>query len=286
MAGTAALVSIVDRNGQILLANPAMQRFTGRSAAELTGRPFWDVYVVPEEIALAQGAVAYSMATGENFSHEGDWLAEHGARRRVAMQNNVVVDETGHPYAIACIGLDVTEQRLREAQLHERARTDVLTGLGNRSALFEALEQHLDARSGEDCGVLFCDLDGFKAINDQHGHVTGDRLLTQVARRLLHLAGPDDVVARFGGDEFVLLCPRLDSTGLAAMAGRIEDRIREPFQGLTGPLHVGISIGASIGRPGEKADEVIARADRGMYGVKVCAQERRAQASSSEPIRS
>ena len=265
---TPALVCVVDGCGRLVLANPALQRFTGRSAVELIGRRFWDVYVVEEDVELARGALAHAMATGQSFAYEGDWLAEDGRRRRVAMNNNVLVDDTGRPYAIACIGVDVTEQRQLESRLHERAHTDVLTGIANRGALFEALGRRLDDPDGGGCGLLFCDLDRFKAVNDEYGHVTGDWLLIEVARRLLSVAGPEDVVARFGGDEFVVLTPDADPAALSALASRIEARMREAFTGPAGPLDVGISIGAAVGRPGDTADELVARADRGMYGAK------------------
>ena len=281
--GTAALVSIVDSRGRLLFANPALQRFTGRTGTDLVGRLFWEVYVVPEDVGRARTAVTQGLSTGQDFSAEGDWLDGDGRRRRVAMHVNVLVDGDRRPYAVACIGLDVTEQRLREAQLHARAHTDVLTGAGNRTVLFDALRRHLDPDGGG-CGLLFCDLDGFKAVNDQHGHATGDQLLVDVAARLAELVGPGDLVARFGGDEFVLLCPQADAPALAALAARIETRVQEPFSGPAGPLRIGISIGCSLGRPGDSADDVVARADRGMYGVKVRRRPRSGDAGPGRAV--
>jgi cyclic di-GMP phosphodiesterase Gmr len=276
---TRALICVVDGGGRIVLANPALQRFTGRTAEELVGQPFWDVYVVPEHVLLAQDAMARAMASGVAYPQEGDWLTADGRRRRVAMQNDVLLDEQGRPWAVACLGLDVTEQRQREELLHRRAQTDLLTGLPNRSSLFDVLARMLGPEVGG-CGVLFCDLDAFKAVNDQHGHAVGDRLLTEVARRLREVADPDDVVARFGGDEFVLVCPHVDDVRLRALAGAVVDRVSAPFPRPDGPLWVGGSVGTAVSAPGDDPDQLIIRADSAMYGAKAHRVRRHARPAS------
>jgi cyclic di-GMP phosphodiesterase Gmr len=265
---TRALVCVVGADGRILEANPALQRFTGRAREDLLGQRFWDVYVVPEHVALAQDALARSMDTGLAHPQEGDWLAEGGVRRRVSMLIDVLLDDAGRPHALACIGRDVTEDRDREAQLHRRAQTDLLTGICNRRALFEALRRHLDPTAGGGCGVLFCDLDEFKEVNDRHGHAVGDELLVTVARRLDELVVPGGLVARLGGDEFVMVCPEGDELRLAALAEAITGRLAQPLPGPEGEVVIGISVGVAVGRAGEAPDAVIARADRAMYGVK------------------
>jgi cyclic di-GMP phosphodiesterase Gmr len=276
--GTDALVCVVDEDGRILLANPALQRFTGRAPAELLGRVFVDVFVVPEHREPALDAVERAIATGRAHPQEGDWLTADGSRRLVSMRNNVLVDDAGRPYAVACVAIDVTDQRRREEQLSERARTDRLTGIPNRGTFFEELTRHLGPDGAVACGVLFCDLDGFKVVNDVHGHAVGDAVLVEVAARLRSLAGPGDVVARFGGDEFVVLCPGCDDEAVGRLADRVEQRAAVPVATVAGPLVVGLSVGTAVGRPGEPPDAVIARADRAMYGAKT-RQRRRSERS-------
>lgn len=258
---------IVDGEGRVLFANPALLRFTGRTTEDLLGRAFWDVYVVPEHVSLARDAVERAMATGTAYPQEGAWLTGSGERRQVAMRNTVIRDEEGNPFAIGCVGVDVTDDRRREAQLHLRAETDLLTGIANRGAFFDALRRHL--ADGDACGLLFCDLDRFKRVNDEFGHTAGDALLVDVARRLVQLAEPGDLVARFGGDEFVILCPHDGADALSALAERVTGTVRTPFPGPAGPLVIGVSVGAAASRPGETADDLIGRADRAMYGAKL-----------------
>jgi diguanylate cyclase (GGDEF)-like protein/PAS domain S-box-containing protein len=263
-----ALVVIVDRDGRIVLVNPAMERFTGQRAADLVGRLFFDVYVVPEHRALAQDALSRAIATGLAHPQEGDWLAAGGRRRRIAMQIDVLADDDGRPWGLACVGLDVTEERQQEALLHRRSQTDLLTGVANRAALFDRLRRHLDPQDGGGCGVLFCDLDRFKEVNDRYGHGVGDQLLVDAAARLESLTGPDDMVARLGGDEFVVVCPEGDETRLAALARAAVQRFREPFAGPASDLVVGVSVGTAVGSPGQTPDDLVGRADQAMYSAK------------------
>ncbi|WP_324275284.1 GGDEF domain-containing protein [Blastococcus brunescens] len=182
------------------------------------------------------------------------------------MRNTVLRDDRGRPYAVGCVGIDVTDDRRREAQLHLQAQTDLLTGIANRGALFDELRARL--ADGDGCALLFCDLDQFKIVNDRYGHAVGDALLAETARRMAELGGPGDLVARFGGDEFVILSQGRSQHELAALADRVDEAVRRPWTGPRGPLSVGVSIGIAVASPGDDADELIGRADRAMYGAK------------------
>ncbi len=265
---TSALVVVFGADGRCLAANPAMTRVLGWSQTDLQRAPFWEVLAVAEEAVLAKDCLTRAVRDGEAFPQEADWLDRGGQRRRISMQTDAVRDEHGRPYAMVVVGVDVTEQRRAEALLRRRATTDQLTGLLNRGAFYEALFAVLADPAGDGCGLLYCDLDGFKTINDTHGHRVGDLLLKEVADRLQSLAAAGDVVARLGGDEFVLLCRDVDQQRLSTLAARIQERVREPVVTPAGLLTVDISVGAVCAAPRAEPDEVVHSADQRMYGMK------------------
>ena len=134
----------------------------------------------------------------------------HGKRQWLSMSSRLLsgTDQTDSPMVV-CSFTDVTDRRAAEAQLHWLAYHDSLTGLGNRSFFNDELERELllSMQSDANLAVLFIDLDRFKLVNDSFGHASGDELLLELARRFKGAARKGDVVSRFSGDEFVVLCP-------------------------------------------------------------------------------
>ncbi|MGY1848784.1 MULTISPECIES: diguanylate cyclase domain-containing protein [unclassified Blastococcus] len=167
---------------------------------------------------------------------------------------------------------DVTEQRALESALREAALHDPLTGLPNRNLLLDRLDQTLAAaeRARRPMAVLYCDLDGFKPVNDTAGHAAGDEVLVEAAHRLAAAIRPGDSVARIGGDEFVVLCPEAGSEQAAqVIADRITAAFDRPLRRPNGAEHaVGISIGVALCGPGETPDSALAASDAAMYRVK------------------
>lgn len=183
------------------------------------------------------------------------------------------LDERVHTALKALAGQVSCQLELRKhnAELRQRALRDPLTGLANRALLDEHLEKAIAARNrnGGYVGVLYCDLDGFKSINDARGHRAGDLLLCEIAERLCQATRGSDTVARIGGDEFVVLCPGLESADeLAAVESRIHGAVHAPAprQGPTPMPRV--SIGAALLRDDESAASVLERADAAMYANK------------------
>lgn len=159
---------------------------------------------------------------------------------------------------------------LAEAHLHAQARTDPLTGLMNRSELYRRFEttlgQHADDAQRHDLGVLYCDLDFFKHVNDRYGHTAGDQLLVDVAEVLRANTRDVDLIARVGGDEFVLVCPDLESPDtLSSIMARLCHAV-----GSLAPngVPLRLSVGAAMARPGLGVDDLIRLADEAMYRVK------------------
>jgi diguanylate cyclase (GGDEF)-like protein len=172
---------------------------------------------------------------------------------------------------------DSERRRLEDALAAERAKLahqamhDFLTGLPNRSLLYDRIAHALRAadRYGGTVALLFVDLDGFKDVNDGHGHETGDRLLQAVAERVRAAVRPSDTVARLGGDEFIVLCDRLDDPAEAmAVADRVLAALREPFEPPLSEAALTASIGIALGEPGDGPDVLVGRADQAMYVAK------------------
>ncbi|HET9772393.1 MAG TPA: sensor domain-containing diguanylate cyclase, partial [Acidimicrobiia bacterium] len=161
----------------------------------------------------------------------------------------------------------LAERRGREADLRHRATHDVLTGMLNRAALSDALSQCLAA--GSPAAVLFMDLDRFKLVNDTHGHAVGDALLIALGRRLMTAVRPADTVARFGGDEFVILCPGVVDQAVALqIAGRLSETLSEPFLVEGHELFLTGSVGVAIGQPSDGPEDLLRDADNAMYRAK------------------
>ncbi|MGI5243827.1 diguanylate cyclase domain-containing protein [Dactylosporangium sp. CA-139066] len=164
-----------------------------------------------------------------------------------------------------------------ERALAHQAGHDELTGLPNRAELHRRLDAALaqEHEQEPDVVLLFCDLDGFKPINDRLGHAAGDELLVALAARLRAGLRAGETVARYGGDEFILLARAADrDAAVRRLTGHIRAALSEPFEVAGEPVTVGASIGAvaSDGRTG--ADELIRRADEAMYRVKAAQGER------------
>jgi diguanylate cyclase (GGDEF)-like protein/PAS domain S-box-containing protein len=168
---------------------------------------------------------------------------------------------------VARVAFDHEEHR---AQLQRAALTDHLTGLGNRALLARRLGE-LEAAP---TAVLYIDLDGFKLVNDTHGHDAGDAVLAAAAQRIVTIVRAEDAVFRMGGDEFVVICVDLESdpverdATISTIAQRIVDSLSTPFHvdGLS--LRIGASVGAAMRQPGDSPDHVIRRADRALLAAK------------------
>jgi diguanylate cyclase (GGDEF)-like protein len=234
-----------------------------------TGTQFWSARnEAPSSIAVMTtlyGATALSFfACGTILAHEGD-LVLHRWPDNWAEQFNAIMCITGIT-GIGAISLGLNNQRAARRH-HLEARTDILTGLLNRRALFDSFAVQT-LREGD--AVVAFDLDHFKAINDRHGHSTGDEVLRLFADALRQNERSIDIVARTGGEEFVLIM-RDASMQLATSTA---ERIRAIFADshvdtITGPLHSTASAGIALTKPsGEGFETVLHRADTALYRAK------------------
>ncbi len=166
------------------------------------------------------------------------------------------------------------ERQRAQGLLARRALQDPLTGLGNRTMLLDRLELAVGRRGSSDspAALLFLDLDGFKDINDTHGHAAGDAVLIAVADALRRVLRAGDTLARFGGDEFAALCEYVpDADAAAVVAARVVEAIR----GIRcGAQVVSVSVGIALSEPTVTSEQLLARADEAMYAAKRAGKDR------------
>jgi len=245
---THALVVVFDRSGAIVEFNEACQRLTGYSKEEVLGRKIWEFLLVPEEKEPVMKVFKNLVAGNFPNQFENFWVTKSGERRLIAWTNTVELDRRGDVALIIGTGIDVTEERLKQRRLLKMATTDPLTGLGNRTMLTIALQKALQRAREEEgykFGVMFVDLDDFKVVNDTYGHLVGDKVLKDVGQRLAKWVRTHDLVARVGGDEFVILADSArDPQGLKNLAARVLRSFDEPF---VVDAHPPFRLSASIG---------------------------------------
>jgi diguanylate cyclase (GGDEF)-like protein/PAS domain S-box-containing protein len=262
------LIVVFDRGGAIVRMNRACEAVTGIPTVDVVGRPVWEVFLTDSDAEAFRAELAYVQPADLPQDHEHLWTGSHGNRHRIAWTYSAVTDAAGNFTHVVGCGVDVTEQRRAEAALRLRAETDPLTGVQNRAAFESALTAHLDPASGLGCGLLFCDLDGFKRVNDTYGHAVGDQVLIGITQRLLSTVRDSDLVARLGGDEFVILLPGMGEVEVRALAVRIDQAIRRPHQAAGATIRVGMSVGFRVANAGDDPATVLRGADTDMYAAK------------------
>ena len=264
-------MSRFDRNLRCTYANPAALKISGMARRELLGRTLEEMGQEPEE--FVQGwdeTLRHVLATGESAEQEfGVMLA--GTYRFLHTRFVPELDDDGEVLSVLAVSRDLTERRRIEEALAEQAVRDPLTGLANRTLLVSRIRQAIELGTARRAGlaVLFLDLDRFKLINDSLGHAAGDELLAAVADRLREAVRRGDLVARFGGDEFVVLCEDVERHEAAEIAERINRCLVRPFSCAGKAIHVRSSIGIAMAEDdGADVDALLRDADAAMYQVK------------------
>jgi diguanylate cyclase (GGDEF)-like protein/PAS domain S-box-containing protein len=262
-----AIVS-VDAGGVVVSANPATAALFGYPLPHLRGLPF--TTLVPGGGGEDGEALLARLAGAPADEREVDGIDARGEPFPLAASVSRVALPGERLYV--CILRDLTEQHRSQAHIHRLAHHDPLTGLENRAALGERLEQRLAQarRSHQPLAVLFIDLDHFKKINDSLGHQAGDLLLKGASARMKDLLRDVDTLARLGGDEFIIvLGGPLTPDSVTAVAVRLVESLQQPYylDGVT--AHSGASVGVALfPDDGADADTLLRHADMAMYAAK------------------
>jgi len=258
-------------NGCLISANPQYARFTGYSEAELIGKRF-DELAIPDERDKDAGVLRQLAAgTMTSVTDETGYRRKNGGELVWGLRTVTAVSEGGAPRYGFVVLQDITERKWARDEIAHLASHDPLTGLGNRVAFHARLEQALAGlQPDEIVALIFLDLDHFKVINDTLGHPTGDAILIEMAGRLNATLTKDDIVARFGGDEFTVARGGMTSEAeVRALAALLHDSLTQPYATDTGPVKAEVSIGIAFSpRDGKDAETLIRKADIALHSAK------------------
>lgn len=268
-----ALVMVLDPGGRVTRVNRAFEKLTGYTLGEISGKPFWDLFLAAEDAQAERARLANFRPCDHLREHESSWRSRTQTARRISWTETAIVNDRGDVSFFIWTGIDVTEKTLLQAKLEHDALHDALTGLANRTLFLDRLGQqmrHVQKRNDGRFAVLFIDIDRFKFVNDSLGHGSGDQLLREIAGRLGTCVRPGDTIARLGGDEFGIL---LEDIRELADATVVADRIERC---LAAPLHLegqevttSASIGIALSAEGySRAEDLLRDADTAMYRAK------------------
>lgn len=268
-------IFLVDRAGHVVTANPAFHSILN-SEVQLKGQSLDEFEICDffEDRSIVENMLNDLQNSTGHMTIDGDLRLNLTGQHWVHCLFTKVVDDTGEDL-IEGILYDVTQRIGREQDARFEADHDTLTGLCNRRSGERNINQviHAPANSGSSSVVLLIDLDGFKPINDTHGHDAGDIVLVEVSKRLTNIVRGSDVVARWGGDEFLIALHKtvdLDAQSLDIICQKILDQLLLPIELQSGSS---CTIGGSIGvarypQDGQTLDQLIELADAAMYHAK------------------
>jgi diguanylate cyclase (GGDEF)-like protein/PAS domain S-box-containing protein len=273
-------VYFVDRNRRILYWNQGATRLTGYRPEEIVGRHCDnDTLCHLDETGkhLCKDGCPLTACINDGSSHAADVFLRHKQGRYVPVSVRVQPIRAADGSIVGAVEVfnDISVQYAERIKAHEMERLaflDELTQLPNRRYVEEALDRELEQyqRNGEPFGVLVIDIDSFKLINDDFGHLYGDHALAQVARTLSAVLRSSDVVGRWGGDEFLAIIRHTSGNLLEVLAERCCTLVSKTSitNGDEAPVFLSISIGGTLARKNDTAEDLIHRADELMYESK------------------
>lgn len=222
-------------------------------------------FYIPEDRPVVRDALERALGQDGVFEFEATITAENGETKRVFARGERI-DHNGVPERLVGVFHDITDFYFQKLALEHAARCDRLTELHNRAAFDDQLRNLTGRKFAAGSFVGLVDLDGFKDINDEHGHLIGDMVLQQTAKQLRLAAPTDAFVARWGGDEFALLFPpSFDECAARALASGLIEAIGTPIHLPSTEVRIGATIGIARIEKNTSAQEIVRRADLAMY---------------------
>lgn len=268
------MILALDLNGNITQINRAGRELLGYSKSEIIGLNWFDTFIPIEHQPMIRGYFNAMIMGDENIPHnnEGLVVTKEGKQRLISCKHTVLKNEAGEIMGTLSSAEDITDLKSSQKELAFLAHHDVLTGLDNRNSLLTRIEQAIkkSQRSKDSFALCFIDLDNFKFINDSYGHKAGDELLIAVSKRIKHAVRDSDAVARFGGDEFVILLEDFENNAeISNIAEKLVHIFSEPIKFNSHTMLITISLGVSV-FPDDATtiDSLLQNADIAMYEAK------------------
>lgn len=264
-----SIIVILDSRGNIQRFNRLCEEYTGLKEQDVIGQSVFRLFMSRREAAASRRNISGFFRNGNSYEVER-WVKTRQGQRLFLFRNKFVHSGSGkNEIFLICSGTDITEERRAQERLRVLANTDTITGLPNRNAIHELINDAVgDAHAGQ-VGIVYFDLDNFKKVNDAYGHMFGDQLLQAVSLALLSCMEENQLLARLGGDEFILLATHTSQGALEAVASRILTRLRQPFRIGLIEVYTGCSVGIAMAPlHGEDSDSLIRNADTAMYTAK------------------
>ncbi|MCW5873683.1 MAG: diguanylate cyclase [Anaerolineales bacterium] len=269
---TGDMVFIIDLDLRIVDVNDVGLILLGYHRDELLGKSYREIVSPDEHADLDRRIEANADGAARMLMYERTFVHKDGSKVVAELNAGLITDQQGRPMHYQVICRDIRGRKAAETALYERATQDALTGLYNRSMFSEILPRAIERakRSNRKMGIIFIDLDGFKKVNDIHGHHTGDEVLKSVAKRLGSTVRGVDAVARLGGDEFAVIVEYLvGHSDAQQVANAIEAVLSEPYTIEQQMIHIGASTGVSL-YPDDTTSptELLTTSDMRMYKAK------------------
>ncbi len=260
---------ILDLHGTPVRLNAAACHILGRPEEVLLGRS-WSEFSHPDDVGLGKAMASRANPELDTYSDERRFLRPDGSVIWASLHITLVRDELGKPEYYLAQLQDISAPKHMEQELTHQSLHDSLTGLPNRALLTDRLTQGLASARREDgqLAVIFIDIDHFKTVNDSLGHTEGDKLLKQVAARTSAVIRERDTVARFGGDEFVVMCEDVEMAEVQLIAGRILATLGQPYQIARQEVLVTVSIGIAMSTHDAGPEALLRESDAAVHLAK------------------
>ncbi|HEX7131184.1 MAG TPA: diguanylate cyclase [Iamia sp.] len=264
-----SMTLLLDSHGRLEGASRMFSATLGLDLESNLGRYLADL-VVDQDARPARRSFETVLVEGGTHSFEATFRAADDRQPVPFWLTAVNLLDDIDVQAVVVSGVEIASLVEARERLAHQATHDALTGLANRILLLETLDLALRASVGTTAcvGLVFCDIDGFKQVNDEHGHHVGDEVLVEIADRIGRVLHPDDTAGRLGGDELVVVAIRDSVADVEAAMATIVEAVERPFTTSAGDVEVRMSAGCAVARQGARSEDLLRRADQAMYAAK------------------